>query len=222
VRGAGISPGVRPPVALGFRIKSGRAIAVAVAGSGAAPAVVLRCEVELCDPGVAATRQPYHAGFGTAREDQREIARLTSIIERCAKRSIAGLIQDVSNATLQPGQPGGFRAALVVGSVIDPAAVGNLHIRAHANEGRLFRTVVQRALAAHGIESTAIVAGQLAAQAPLALERTDGEIRRVISEFGRTIGAPWRADEKSAATAAWIALAGVHRRSSPARANGQP
>jgi hypothetical protein len=195
-------------VALGFRIKSGRAIAVAVAGSGAAPAVVLRCQIELCDPGVSATRQPYHAGFGTAQEDQEEIARLTRIIERCARRSIAALIHDVSTATPRPGgQPRDLRAALVVGSVIDPAAVGNLHIRAHANEGRLFRTVVERALAAHGIESTAIVAGKLAAAAALALKRTDVEIRRVMSEFGRTIGTPWRADERSAATAAWMTLA---------------
>jgi hypothetical protein len=203
-----VPPAVRPPVALGFRIKSGRAIAVAVAGPSEAPAIVLRCQIALCDPDVAATRQPYHDGFGTAREDQQEIARLTAIIERCANRSIAALIHDVSNATRLPGgPPGGLRAALVVGSIIDPAAVGNLHIRAHANEGRLFRTVVQRALAAHGIESTAIVAGRLAAQAVLTLQRTDGEVGRVISELGRTIGRPWRADEKSAATAAWMALA---------------
>jgi hypothetical protein len=203
-----VPPGARPPVALGFRIKSGRAITVAVAGPVAAPAVLLRCQVELCDPGVAATRQPYHDGFGTAQEDPQVVARLTGIVERCANQSIAALLHDVSNATLQAGgSPGGVRAALVVGSVIDPAAVGNLHIRAHANEGRLFRTVVERALAAHGIESTAIVAGRLPAQAALALKRTDEEIGRVISEFGRTIGRPWRADEKSAATAAWMTLA---------------
>jgi hypothetical protein len=200
-----VPSGGKGPVAVGLRIKSGRAIAVAVAGPSAAPAVLLRCQVELCDPGVAATRQPYHDGFGTAQEDRQEIARLTEIIECCATRSIAALIHDVSNATRQPvGRPGRLWAALVVGSVTDPAAVGNLHIRAHANEGRLFRIVVERALAAHGIESTAIVAGQLAA---LALKRTDEEIRRVISEFGRTIGGPWRADEKSAATAAWMTLA---------------
>jgi hypothetical protein len=202
-----VRPGARPPVALGFRIKSGRAIAVAVAGPVAAPAVLLRCRVELCDPGVAATRQPYHDGFGTAQEDPQVVAHLTAIVERCAKQSIAALLDDVSNATLQAGgSPGGVRAALVVGSVIDPAAVGNLHIRAHANEGRLFRTVVERALAAHGIESTAIVAGRLPAQAGLALKRTDEEIGRVIAEFGRAIGRPWRADEKSAATAAWMTL----------------
>jgi hypothetical protein len=40
-----------------------------------------------------------------------------------------------------------------------------------------------------------------------ALKRTDEDIGRVISEFGRTIGRPWRADEKSAATAAGMALA---------------
>ena len=29
----------------------------------------------------------------------------------------------------------------------------------------------------------------------------------LTSEFGRTIGGPWRADEKAAATAAWMTLA---------------
>jgi hypothetical protein len=215
-----VAPGVVPPVGLGLRIKSGRAIAVALAQPGAAPAVLLRCEVGLCDPGVAATRQPYHDGFGKAREDQQEIARLTTIIERCARQSIAELIHEVSNAAPRTHrEPDDVRAALVVGSVIDPAAVGNLHIRAHASEGRLFRTVVERVLAGHGIAATVIVARQLAAQAALTLNRTDAEIKRIIVECGKAIGGRWAADEKAAATAAWMAIAlapGRQSRRSPA------
>jgi hypothetical protein len=188
-------------IGLGFRVKSGRAIAVAVSGSAAKPAIVLRCEVELCDRGTEATRQPYHDGFGTAQEDQKEIARLTTIIERCARKSIDALLEadGIAGETRR-------RAAVVVGSVIDPAAVGNPHIRAHANEGRLFRIVVERALAEHGVESTTIVEKQLAAQAARALKRSDAAIRQTVAAFGRTVGGPWRAEEKAAATAAWMSL----------------
>jgi hypothetical protein len=45
---------------LGFRVKSGHAIAVALRGPGSAPAVLARLVVELSDPAVPAIRQLYH------------------------------------------------------------------------------------------------------------------------------------------------------------------
>jgi len=95
----------------------------------------------------------------------------------------------------------------VVGSVIDPQKVGNPHIRAHANEGRLFRTVVENALRSHGIACDVIVEKQLAARAAAGLRVPDGAIKQTVAAFGKTVGGPWRADEKAAATAAWLALA---------------
>jgi hypothetical protein len=188
-------------IALGFRVKSGRAIAVAMSGSPAAPAIVLRSEVALCDDRVAATRQPYHDGFGTAQADQQEIARLSAIVERCAQTSIASLLE--ADGIAGHACRG---AALVVGSVIDPAAVANPHIRAHANEGRLFRTVVERALEQHGLAVEVIVEKELAARAAHVLQRTDAQIKRIVAAFGEAVGGPWRADEKAAAIAAWMAL----------------
>jgi hypothetical protein len=188
-------------IALGFRVKSGRAIAVAMSGSPAAPAIVLRREVALCDDRLEATRQPYHDGFGTAQADQQEIVRLSAIVERCAQTSIASFLEadGLAGRTC-------CGAALVVGSIIDPAMVANPHIRAHANEGRLFRTVVERALEQHGLAVTVVVESELAAGAARALQRTDAQIKRVVAAFGEMVGAPWRADEKVAATAAWMAL----------------
>jgi hypothetical protein len=188
-------------ITLGFRIKSGRAIAVALSGTPAAPAIVLRGEVALCDPHVEATRQPYHDGFGTAQEDREQIARLSAIVERCARTSIAALLQAdaIASCTCRG-------AGLVVGSVIDPAAVTNPHIRAHANEGRLFRTVVERALEQHGVAATVIVEKELAARSVHVLRRTEAQIKRIVAEFGHVVGGRWRADEKTAATAAWMVL----------------
>ena len=191
------------PYALGLRVKSGFAVAVALAGPAASPVPLARLVVQLHDPKIDATKQPFHQGFGTARESQAEIARLAAIVERCARQSIDALLAD--------DRLGGLaccRAALVVGSVIDPAAVGSPHIRAHASEGRLFRTVIERALDARGIEWDVLVEKALGAESAEALKRTGGEIARVIGELGRALGRPWRAEEKAAAAAAWIALAG--------------
>jgi hypothetical protein len=194
-------------LAIGFRVKSGRAIAVALSGSMERPSPVMRCDVALSDPAVHETRQPYHEGFYHQQDDPREIARRVSIIERCAKASVAALL-----ATLDNRGPGGAKsprvsAALVVGSVIDPATVGNPHIRAHASEGRLFRTVLADALATHGIACHVIVEKQLPARAVADIGRSAADITRVVAGFAAKVGNPWRADEKAAATAAWIALA---------------
>jgi len=188
-------------MALGFRVKSGYAIAVALRGPAASPGVVARQVVELSDPEAAETRQPYHHGFYTHEVDEREIAKRVKVVERCAKQSIATLLKD--------GRLDGLScrgAGLVVGSVIDPATVGNPHIRAHASEGRLFRSVLESTLRAHGIDCDVIVEKQLAAKAAAGLKRADAEIRSVVAGFGKSLGGPWRADEKAASAAAWLAL----------------
>jgi hypothetical protein len=189
---------------LGFRVKSGYAIAVVLTGRASAPSVVVRRVVQLSDPDAAETRQPYHAGMGKAQEDAGEIARRVKIIERCAKRLLEALMQEDWSARLQPSER--IRAGLVVGILIDPGHVANPHIRAHASEGRLFRTVLEAALRSHGIACDVLLEKQLARRAAQDLGR-GADISRRLADFGRSLGSPWRSEEKAAATAAWIALA---------------
>jgi hypothetical protein len=187
---------VRVGPAIGFRVKSGFAIAVLVDGTAADPEAVARTIVALSDPAAPETKQPHHDGFGVEMDDRREIARRTRIIERCAKKSVDALVADCRPA----------RAALVVGSVIDPETVGNPHIRAHAYEGQLFRAVLEDALRASGVTCDVIVEKQLGPTAAASLGRTGAQIKRVMSDFGKALGSPWRTEEKAAATAAWMML----------------
>ena len=193
-------------IAVGFRVKSGHAIAVVLSGSAARPSPLLRADVALSDPRVHETRQPYHDGFYHQQDDQGVIARRIAIIERCATASIAALVAAIDSRRTPPSTWRRIGAALVVGSVIDPATVGNPHIRAHASEGRLFRTVLADALAAHGIACDVIVEKQLSARAAADIGRSGADIKRAVAGFGSAVGNPWRADEKAAATAAWLAL----------------
>jgi hypothetical protein len=188
-------------IALGFRVKSGFAIAVALEGPAARPVPLGRWVVALSDPRVEETKQPYHDGFGTAQEDLNVIARLTRIIERSAASSVAQLLAHdvfVGRACR--------RAGLVVGSVIDPATVANPHIRAHASEGRVFRSVLESALGTRGITASIVVEKTLADEAARALKRPQREITKTVAGFGAALPGPWRAEEKAAATAAWMVL----------------
>jgi hypothetical protein len=198
---------------VGFRVKSGYAIAVVLDGSRQTPRPVSSRIVELSDPGIAETRQPYHDGFYKTEENAREIARRVAIVKRCARTSVAALLRDTLRLARPEPVEGRARsgqvtvqAALVVGSLIDPATVANPHIRAHAHEGRLFRTVLEESLAAHAVECDVIVDKQLAVQAAKELGRPASAVARTVASFGKALGGRWRAEEKAAATAAWLAL----------------
>ncbi len=65
--------------ALGLRVKTGRAIAVVLAGDPAQPEIRLRRELSLVDPEVPASRQPYHAALGLAPGEAKPV------VERAAE-----------------------------------------------------------------------------------------------------------------------------------------
>jgi hypothetical protein len=183
-------------------VKSGHAIAVLLTGTTKEPSAFARTDVALSDPKIRETRQPYHHGFFRHEEDANAIARRIRVVERCARKSVDALIGAIAGGSPKPR----IQAALVVGSVIDPATVGNPHIRAHASEGRLFRVALAEALAAHGVACEVIVEKQLRSRATDATGRSAAQIARAVDAFGDVVGGPWRADDKAAATAAWIAL----------------
>src|SRR5881296_4260546 len=190
--------------ALGFRVKSGWATAVLVVGGkpAAPPQVTDWRVVELSDPAVPSTRQPYHAVMEASPRTGATLARrLTSVVRRAARTSVRRLLKDYRGSGHHP-----VRAGIVVGSVIDPARIANDHIRAHALEGRLFRTVLERAVRSFRLPCAVIVERGAYATAADRFKRRENDVKRAVTELGRAIAGPWRADEKTAALAAWMAL----------------
>jgi hypothetical protein len=188
--------------ALGFRVKSGWATALLLTGPVAAPQVAARGVVDLSDPALPETRQPYHAAVGTLQTDEARIKRLRNVITRFARDSVAKLLSEFGHFPHQ------IRAAgLVVGSTIDPAKVTNPHIRAHALEGQLFRTVLEDALRTCDISCLVIVERTLYARAAQSLQRTEEDLKQTLAHMRRGLRGPWRAEEKAAALAGWLALA---------------
>jgi len=136
---------VPPAAALGFRIKSGWARAVLVEAAVPAPRVVERTDLELSDPTIPEARQPYHAATGVAREDSPDRERLVATVHAHTRQSVGALVARMATGHRLRG------AGLVIGSDIDPARIGNLHVRAHALEGLLFRTAAETALRGHDL-----------------------------------------------------------------------
>ena len=194
---------------LGFRVKSGWAAAVLLAGPVESPQLLNRRVVQLCDPAIPESKQPYHAKMGTLQTDEAKIERLRKVISKAAQDSLSQLMKDFRSL----GDFGSLsvpqirRASLVVGSDIDPARIANPHIRAHALEGRLFRTVLQDALSSLGLHCSIIVEREIYEQAAAALKRSEKDLKRSLTQLGQSLNGPWRADDKLACLAAWLALA---------------
>jgi hypothetical protein len=196
-----ISNEMRSRAALGFRVKSGWAAAVLLTGSARSPQLCDVERIDLSDPQLPETRQPYHAGMGQLETDTKKISRRVDVVRRITEKSIAKLLADYrqQNFTIK-------RAALVVGSQIDPCSVANAHIRAHALEGQLFRSALQQSLHGHGIRTEVLLEREAYGKAAVELKQSNENVRHTIQNFGRDAKAPWRAEQKLAAIAAWSAL----------------
>lgn len=190
------------PIALGFRVKSGWAAAVVLGGPAAEPGVLETCRVELSDADTPATAQPYHAPVGKAQTDRQAVGRLIRLIERCADRNLSVLLQRHRGAGVRV-----VGAGVVGTSATDPAGIANPHIRAHALEGRLFRTVVEAALNGLGVETRFMLEQGLEAEAVRMLKRSAATLKGALTALGRDTEGPWRSEQKSAALAAWLVLA---------------
>ena len=189
------------PAALGFRVKSGWAAWVLLAGSVRTPELCDSRVIKLSDPRDPTTLQPYHARMGRLETNAVELKRRTQSVDRMAKKAVADLLQRSTDNdyTIR-------RAGLVVGSQINPDKIANPHIRAHALEGRLFRTTLETALQSKGVRCSVFTERNAYAEAANILGQSSERIKLAIAELGRSQKGPWRADQKMAALAAWVSL----------------
>ncbi|HEV8511523.1 MAG TPA: hypothetical protein VGQ48_13810 [Gemmatimonadales bacterium] len=189
---------------VGFRVKSGWAAAVLVAGPKKAPTVLDSRMIELSDPSVPDSRQPYHAGFGTEQTDTAKVERLVRGIEQFSRRAIAALLAEYREQHRMKS------AGVVVASLTDPATIANQHMRAHASEGRLFRTVLVDGLERCGVTVRIVLERDVYQSLGRALRRPPASLKTKVTALGEGVGR-WRAEQKVAAAAAWRALVGSWR-----------
>jgi hypothetical protein len=135
----------------------------------------------------------------SAKVNQRE-----RVVRTISQQSLARLLEDYRRKGFRI-----MRAALVVGSQIDPANIANPHIRAHALEGRLFRSVVEQSLQAHEIRTEVLLERDAYPTVAAGLKQSSDDVKRAIQDLRRSAsakGRPWRAEEKLAALGGLFAL----------------
>ena len=121
-------------IAIGFRVKTGRATAVVMAGPASAPRVLSRKSVQLFDPAIPESHQPFHAELELPPADSARVVPIAlKAVDRVALSALRELVGEV-----QPGLGSIVGIALVAGSATDPESIRNPHMRAHAREGQLF------------------------------------------------------------------------------------
>ena len=194
-------------VTIGFRARTGRAIAVVLGGSTDSPFVVKKFEIKLTDPGIPATSQPYHVVMElTWEEGQKAVRKSVRAIEAVAQKTFAKFVKELEANGLA------VIGAGVVGSRDrDLTRIGNHHIRAHAAEGILFRRVLELAAKRRGVPARNFPDRELEKIATSELGLSSDRMKQELRELGRSLDPPWRGDEKQAATAAWLMLSNRRR-----------
>jgi hypothetical protein len=188
--------------AIGLKARTGRAIAVVLCGPREAPQLVKRSELILTDPRIPATFQPYHEVMDLPwKESEKKVKPYVRAIERVAAKALAELLHELLAQGLTVSGVG------IAGSADrDLSRIGNYHIRAHAAEGLIFRQVLESAAQTNKLTHRTFSEKTLPTQAASELRCTIAQLSKHLKSVGHAAGPPWRAEQRVAATAAWLAL----------------
>jgi hypothetical protein len=181
---------------LGFRIKTGFAVAVLLEQTDSGAAVVSRHEVPLAGASEA-SRFVYHAGLDVPQaQGEAAVQRGVAAVRRLSAESMQRLLDAAGDVE---------GAGVVVGSVTAPENIAGAHMRAHALEGKLYREVVIESLEENGVPSAILLERGAYEKVALAVSQSAAALRTEIAQLGAALK-PWRSEEKLAALAAYWQL----------------
>ena len=189
-------------VGLGVRSHSGWAAYVVLAGSDAAPRIVERGRIELCDVSIKGSKQPFHEA------EPMPFAAAESYISKC-KVATSTLARDALSALVE--RLGRFDGCCVLTASGRPLPmlreILGSHALIHAAEGEFYRDAIFDAAVRIRVPAFKVRERDLEAATDRLPGNQLGRKARLV-EFGKQVGSPWRQDEKLAALGAWLALAG--------------
>jgi hypothetical protein len=191
--------------AFGFRAHSGWTAMVVVRGPVTGPSVLRRQRVELAADYQGAM-QPFHAAEDLKIEKAEAlIRRSTEAARKLASRAIRETIADLGKEghelvacglLLASGRP-----------LPELAKILASHALIHFADGELFRDALRDESRASGLSVTAVKEREIFDHAAKVLRVSAPALKTRVDGMGRALGPPWRADDKLATLAAWIALA---------------
>jgi hypothetical protein len=179
---------------VGLKIRSGFAVAVVVERRGEEFSVESRQVVALSSEALPQSRFPYHPTIEMPAPRGDEVSNeAVAAVRRVAAREMKAFLEEAGGVAC---------AGLVVGSLLDPKGISNPHIRAHAREGELFRTVVTDALATADVSCGVLIEKEAYERVAADVSRSVDKLRSEIAALGHKRIKPWRTEEKLATLAA--------------------
>jgi hypothetical protein len=194
--------------AIGVSVHSGWGSVVTVTGQGGAEEVLDRRRLVIIDSKVTGAAQPYHY------IQAKEIRAAEAHLYRCAAESRRLAVEALTRVTSELSNRGFVlvASALLLSSGRPLPALAEIltsHPLIHTAEGEFFRQSFSSAFEHLKIPLTRIRARDLDDYAVKAFGKAAAEVHNRIDGMGRTLGAPWTKDEKTAALAASIVLVGA-------------
>jgi hypothetical protein len=195
--------------AIGVSVHCGWGAMVVMAGAPGREEVLDRRRLFIIDPKVKGASQPYHyVEEMEIRAAQRHLTRCAADSTRLALEALTGVSADLrgrgftvmaSSILLSSARP-----------LPDLEEILASHPLIHTAEGEFFRQAFRGAFERLKIPVTGIRTCDLDDRAREAFGEAAPEVHKRIDAMGRSLGAPWTKDEKTAALAAAIVLAGPH------------
>ena len=195
------APDANSRAALGVRSHSGWAAYVVLGGKIDAPEIFKRGRMELCDPSIKGSKQPFHEAEPMPFEEGR------AFIARCSKATAALADRAVAHIQSKVAPLAACCVLTASGRTLpELRAVLASHALIHAAEGEFYRDAVVEACMRSRILTERMRERDIDAAADR-LPGSPATRRQRLDAYGKQVGTPWRQDEKLAALAAWLALA---------------
>jgi hypothetical protein len=191
--------------ALGFRLHTGWAALVAIAGVPGKFQVLLRRRVELLPGGDSVPRFVYHKAADLPPSQAAELVRRAEAASEESARTAVKEVLDHLHSLSFVVKAGG----IACGSRPVPSelsAVLRSHPMIHTAEGALFQRAVTSACQGHGLAVISVREREVWLNAAGSWNLKEQELRQQVDGLRKSVGAPWGTDQKTAMAFALLAL----------------
>jgi hypothetical protein len=191
--------------ALGFKLHTGWAMLVALAGQPGEIQVLFRGRIELLPPDESVPRFVYHEAA------ELPLPRATALVKRAqeaSQKAARFAIQDVFRDLESRGAKAAV-CGVLSGSALVPDDLSRIlrsHPLIHAAEGVLSQQAIVSACENCGLTVTAPRERDVWSRAAAAWGLPEPALRKEMDVLRKSVGAPWGADHKAAAAIALLAV----------------
>jgi hypothetical protein len=191
--------------ALGFKLHTGWAMLVAVAGQPGEIQVLFRGRIALLPPDESVPRFVYHqAAELPLSQATALVKRAREASQKAARFAMKDVLRDLESRGAKPDVCGVLSGSTSVPD--DLSRILRSHPLIHAAEGALFQQAIVSACESCGLTVTAAREREVWSRTAAAWGLSEAGLRKEMNALRKSVGAPWSADHKTSAAIALLAL----------------